>query len=119
MIGGSPCQGFSLAGKQLNFNDPRSKLFFEFVRAIKEVNPKYFLLENTLMKKEYEDVITKYMGIKPIMIDSQLVSAQQRKRLYWTNIPNIVSPKKKKYILKTLLNLTHLLTETNLMQLSL
>nr|DAF29018.1 MAG TPA: Cytosine specific methyltransferase [Caudoviricetes sp.] len=100
VIGGSPCQGFSLAGKQLNFNDPRSKLFFEFVRAIKEVNPKYFLLENTLMKKEYEDVITKYMGVKPIMINSQLVSAQQRKRLYWTNIPNIVSPKKKEIYLE-------------------
>lgn len=86
LIGGSPCQGFSLAGKQLNFNDERSKLFFEYVRILKEVKPKYFLLENVLMKKEYQDVISKELGIEPIMINSALVSAQSRKRLYWTNI---------------------------------
>lgn len=62
LIGGSPCQGFSLAGKQLNFDDPRSKLFFEFVRLLKECNPKYFLLENVKMKKEYQDVITEHLG---------------------------------------------------------
>ncbi len=62
LIGGSPCQGFSFAGKQLNFDDPRSKLFFEFVRLKNELNPKYFLLENVKMKKEYQDIIcsTKY-----------------------------------------------------------
>ena len=86
LIGGSPCQGFSFAGKQLNFDDPRSKLFFEFVRLKNECNPTYFLLENVKMKKEYEDIITEYLGVKPIEICSSLFSAQQRKRLYWTNI---------------------------------
>jgi DNA-cytosine methyltransferase len=86
LIGGSPCQGFSFAGKQLNFEDPRSKLFFEFVRLLDELKPKYFLLENVKMQKEFEDVITFYMGVQPIEIDSKLVSAQSRKRLYWTNI---------------------------------
>ena len=86
LIGGSPCQGFSFAGKQLNFDDPRSKLFFEFVRLLKECKPKYFLLENVKMKKEYEDIITEYLGVKPILINSSLVSAQNRERLYWTNI---------------------------------
>ena len=86
LCGGSPCQGFSFAGKQLNFDDPRSKLFFEFVRLKNECNPTYFLLENVKMKKEYEDIITEYLGVKPIEICSSLFSAQQRKRLYWTNI---------------------------------
>ena len=92
LIGGSPCQGFSFAGKQLNFNDPRSKLFFEFVRLKNELNPKYFLLENVVMKKEFQDIITEYLGVKPIKINSNLVSAQTRERLYWTNIPNITQP---------------------------
>ena len=86
LIGGSPCQGFSLAGKKLNFDDPRSKLFFEYVRLLKETNPKYFLLENVRMKKEYQDVITSYLGVKPIMINSSSFSAQDRIRYYWTNI---------------------------------
>lgn len=92
LIGGSPCQGFSFAGKQLNFEDERSKLFFEYVRALKEIQPKYFLLENVQMKQEYKDIISDYLGVEPVMIDSALVSAQQRKRLYWTNIPNITQP---------------------------
>ena len=92
LIGGSPCQGFSLAGKQLNFNDPRSKLFFEFVRLLKECNPKYFLLENVKMKKEYQDIISEYLGVEPILINSSLISAQSRTRYYWTNIPNIRKP---------------------------
>lgn len=100
LIGGSPCQGFSFAGKQMNFEDPRSKLFFEFVRALKEVKPKHFLLENTPMKKEYLNTITEYMGVEPILIDSQLVSAQQRKRYYWTNIPNVQQPKDKNIFLE-------------------
>jgi len=87
LIGGSPCQGFSLAGKQLNFEDPRSKLFFEYVRIMKETNPKYFMLENVLMKKEWVDVISEKMGVEPIEISSSLVVPQMRKRLYWTNIP--------------------------------
>lgn len=88
LIGGSPCQGFSFAGKQLAFDDPRSKLFFEFVRLINELQPKYFLLENVKMKKEFELIITNYMGVSPIVINSALVSAQNRVRLYWTNISN-------------------------------
>jgi len=87
LIGGSPCQGFSFAGKQLNFEDPRSKLFFEYVRLLNECKPKYFLLENVRMKKESQDVISSYLGVEPIVINSNLVSAQNRHRLYWTNIP--------------------------------
>lgn len=92
LFGGSPCQGFSFAGKQLNFDDPRSKLFFEFVRLKNELQPKYFLLENVVMKQEFQDVITEYLGVEPIKINSNLVSAQTRERLYWTNIPNINQP---------------------------
>ena len=92
LIGGSPCQGFSFAGKQLNFDDPRSALFFEFVRLLEETKPKYFMLENVRMKQEYQDVISEYLGVKPIMINSALVSAQNRVRLYWTNIPNVEQP---------------------------
>jgi len=103
IIGGSPCQGFSLAGKQLNFKDPRSLLFFEFVRLIKELKPKYFMLENVKMKKDYENIITEYMEVEPIEINSALVSAQNRKRLYWTNIPNIIQPNDKGILLKDIL----------------
>jgi site-specific DNA-cytosine methylase len=87
LIGGSPCQGFSFSGKQLNFDDPRSKLFFEFVRLIKECKPKYWLLENVVMKKEFEQVITEHLGVEPVNINSALVSAQNRERLYWANFP--------------------------------
>lgn len=92
LIGGSPCQGFSFAGKQLNFDDDRSKLFFEFVRVLRQCKPKYFLMENVRMKKEFQDIISKYLGVEPIFIDSNLLSAQNRKRLYWTNIPGIKTP---------------------------
>ncbi len=103
LIGGSPCQGFSFAGKQLNFDDPRSALFFEFVRILKEVKPKYFLLENVRMKQEYQDIISEHLEVKPIMINSSLVSAQNRVRLYWTNIPNIEQPEDKGILLKDIL----------------
>jgi len=103
LMGGSPCQGFSFAGRQLNFNDPRSALFFEFVRLLKECKPKYFLLENVRMKKEYQDVISEHLGVEPIMINSALVSAQNRVRLYWTNIPNIIQPQDKGLMLKDIL----------------
>lgn len=103
LIGGSPCQGFSFAGKQLNFEDPRSKLFFEFVRLLKECEPKYFFLENVKMKKEYQDIISKELGVEPIEINSSLVSAQQRKRLYWTNIPNTTQPTDKGIYLSDIL----------------
>jgi DNA (cytosine-5)-methyltransferase 3A len=83
LMGGSPCQGFSFAGKQLNFDDPRSKLFFEFIRLRDELKPKYVLLENVRMKKDSENVITKYMGFSPQAMNSADVSAQNRHRLYW------------------------------------
>jgi DNA (cytosine-5)-methyltransferase 3A len=73
LIGGSPCQGFSFAGKKLNFDDPRSKLFFEFVRLKNELNPKYFLLENVKMKQEWQDVISENLGVKPIRINSKSI----------------------------------------------
>lgn len=93
LLGASPCQGFSFIGKQLNFNDARSKLFFEYSRLLKECNPKYFLFENVNMKKEYKNVISEFLGVNPIEINSKLFSKQNRKRLYWTNIkiPDIVS----------------------------
>ena len=103
IMGGSPCQGFSFAGKQLAFDDPRSALFFEFVRCVKELNPKYFLLENVRMKKEYLDVISEYMGVEPIMINSALVSAQNRVRYYWTNIPGIEQPEQRGIVLRDIL----------------
>lgn len=95
LIGGSPCQGFSFAGKQLNFEDPRSKLFFEFTRALQEVNPTYFLFENTPMRRDVQDAISQLLGTEPVIINSSLVSAQNRKRLYWTNIPDISQPEDK------------------------
>lgn len=103
VLAGSPCQGFSFAGKQLNFNDLRSKLFFDFVRLLKECKPKYFLLENVKMKKEYEDIISKEVSVEPILINSALVSAQNRKRLYWTNILNVCQPEDKKIYLKDII----------------
>jgi len=91
LIGGSPCQGFSRAGKCLNFEDPRSKLFFEYVRILNEIreyNPDVkFLLENVVMKKEWEDVISEHLGVKPVKINSRDFSGQYRLRLYWSNIP--------------------------------
>ena len=103
IMGGSPCQGFSFAGKQLAFDDPRSALFFCFWRAVKHLKPKYFLLENVRMKKEYLDVITEYMGVEPIMINSALVSAQNRVRYYWTNIPGIEQPEQRGIVLRDIL----------------
>ena len=103
LIWGSPCQWFSVAWKQLNFNDERSKLFFEFVRILNECKPKYFLLENVIMKKEYRDKISELLWVQPIEINSALVSAQNRRRYYWTNIPNIQQPKDKWIILKDIL----------------
>lgn len=84
IFGGSPCQWFSMAGKMLNFNDPRSALFFKFVDIVKYYKPKYFLLENVKMKKDFIDIINEQLWwITPIEINSSLVSAQNRKRLYW------------------------------------
>lgn len=104
ILAGSPCQGFSRAGKQLNFDDPRSALFFDFIDILHSVKPKWFLLENVKMKQEWVDIITQYLhGLQPIEINSALVSAQNRKRLYWTNIPDITQPKDKGILLKDIL----------------
>ena len=103
VMGGSPCQGFSFAGKQLAFDDPRSALFFEFHKAISYLQPKYFLLENVKMKKEYLDIISEYMGVEPIFIQSSLVSAQSRQRYYWTNIPGIEQPEERGIVLRDIL----------------
>lgn len=108
LIGGSPCQGFSFAGKQLNFEDPRSKLFFEFVDILEHIrgyNPRVlFLLENVRMKKDYKDVITGLLKVEPILINSSLVSAQNRKRLYWTNIKGVKQPEDKGILLKDIVH---------------
>jgi DNA-cytosine methyltransferase len=123
MLAGSPCQGFSFAGKQLAFDDPRSALFFEFIRLLKAIKPKYFLLENVRMKKEFLDVITQQVSecyeaddvapefkdmlgnvtIKPHFINSSLVSAQSRQRYYWTNIPGVKQPKDRGIVLRDIL----------------
>lgn len=92
VIGGSPCQGFSVCGKQLAFNDERSALIKYFFEAIETIKPKYFLLENVVMQKQYERNISDILGVQPIRINAALVSPQQRIRLYWTNIPNVCQP---------------------------
>ena len=118
ILAGSPCQGFSFAGKQLAFDDPRSALFFEFIRLLKAIKPKYFLLENVRMKQQYIDVITQQVSecypdhegndlfdskIEPILINSALLSAQSRQRLYWTNIPHVKQPEDLGIVLKDIL----------------
>lgn len=85
LIAGSPCQSFSFSGKQLNFDDPRGKLFFEFIRLLKECEPKYWLLENVEMKSEFQNIIEDHLGVQAVKINSSLVSAQNRQRLYWSN----------------------------------
>tara|TARA_Y100000356_G_scaffold132082_1_gene136811 strand:- start:1282 stop:2616 length:1335 start_codon:yes stop_codon:yes gene_type:complete len=123
MLAGSPCQGFSFAGKQLAFDDPRSALFFEFIRLLKAIKPKYFLLENVRMKKEFLEVITEQLSqcyepadvdnqflnvlgevrLEPIFINSSLLSAQSRQRYYWTNIPGIKQPEDRGIVLRDIL----------------
>ena len=96
LFGGSPWQDVSRAKTDGDgLNGERSGLFWEFVRLLKETKPKYFLLENVVMKKEWADIISNELGVEPIEINSNLVSAQNRRRLYWTNIPNIEQPKDK------------------------
>lgn len=103
VIGGSPCQGFSFAGKQLAFDDPRSALFWKYIEILNYYKPKYFLLENVKMKQEYLQVITDALGVEPICINSALVSAQNRVRYYWTNIPNVTQPEDKGIVLKDII----------------
>lgn len=103
LIGGSPCTNLSMAGNGQGLKGSQSKLFYEYARAIKEAQPKYFLLENVIMKKEWEDIITNILGVEPIEINSSLVSAQNRRRLYWTNIPNVTLPEDKNITLEDIL----------------
>lgn len=89
LVGGSPCQGFSSAGLQKNFDDHRSGLFFYFVDILdraKELNPNVkFMLENVKMKKEWRDIISGFLDVEPVFINSALVCAQSRQRWYWAN----------------------------------
>lgn len=87
ILAGSPCQGFSIAGYQLGFDDPRSKLYFEFLRLKNKIKPKWFLLENVPMLNSWQERISYDLCRTPVKINSALVSAQIRKRLYWSNIP--------------------------------
>ncbi|MCQ0042422.1 MAG: DNA cytosine methyltransferase [Bombella sp.] len=104
LIGGFACQSFSGAGKQLGFDDPRGQLFFDLIRALEQVKPKYFLFENVVMKKEYSDKICELLGVPYIMIDSAKLSSQTRKRLYWTNIPNVTQPQDLGLLLKDIIH---------------
>lgn len=105
MVGGSPCQDLSIAKKdRKGLDGERSGLFWEYVRILKEVKPKYFILENVAsMPKEAKDIITKELGVEPIMINASLVSAQNRKRLFWTNIPEVTLPEDRGILLKDIL----------------
>lgn len=104
LIGGSPCQDLSSAGKGKGLiKGDRSKLFFVYVYMLKQLKPKYFLLENVRMKQEYQDIISDLLGVQPIKINSSLVSGQNRVRLYWTNIPNVTQPEDKGILLKDIL----------------
>ena len=105
LIGGSPCQDLSISkNNRQGLQGSRSGLFYKYVEALEIIKPKYFLLENVAsMKKEDKDTITSILGVEPILINSALVSAQQRKRLYWTNIPNITQPQDKGILLQDIL----------------
>lgn len=106
LIGGSPCQDLSIAKtSRKGLEGDRSSLFWEYVRILKEVKPKYFILENVAsMPNEAKDLITKTLGVEPIMIDAKLVSAQNRKRLFWTNIPGVTQPKDRGIILNDIID---------------
>ena len=104
MVAGSPCQDLSFAGKGKGLIDgERSNLFFEFLRLYQELKPKYFIVENVKMKKMYQDIISDKLGVQPIEINSNIFSAQNRKRLYWTNIPLDSLPPDKGILLKDIL----------------
>lgn len=104
LIGGSPCTDLSIyktdRGDRTGLEGSKSGLFYHFARIFKETNPKYFLFENVPMSKEWEDVITELLGVKPILINSNLVAAADRKRLYWTNIPGVTQPEDKHIFIK-------------------
>jgi DNA (cytosine-5)-methyltransferase 3A len=107
LIGGSPCQDLSIAKKnRKGLDGKRSGLFWEYVRILHEVKPKYFILENVAsMPKEAKDIISEALGVQPIMINASLVSAQNRKRLFWTNIPGVTQPDDKGIYLKDILEI--------------
>jgi len=127
LLGGSPCQCFSFAGKRKGMAttegeeittldrylelkkegfefEGQSYLFWEYVRILNETKPKYFLLENVRMTEKWEDVISETLGVRPIVINSARVSAQNRKRLYWTNIPDITQPEDRGLLLRDILD---------------
>lgn len=101
LIGGSPCQNLCSCGNREGLEGQESRLFYDYVRALYETEAKWFLLENNAtMTKENQDMITEIMGVEPIYINSNLLSAQERKRLYWTNIPGIEQPEDKGLVLR-------------------
>lgn len=113
LLSGTPCTGFSFAGKQLNFDDPRSQLFFQFVRVLAQLRKKNpdlkFLFENVMMDKKSEAIITTMLGVEPIRINSSLVCAQNRQRLYWQNIipvPEFEQPEDRGIILQDILEIS-------------
>jgi len=114
LFGGSPCQSFSNAGNGKGF-EGSSGIFWEYVRVLREVKPKYFMLENVKMKKEWQDIITKELGVEPIAINSSLLSGQNRPRLYWTNIPGVEIPEDKGIVLKDILEDDNLVDKQHLM----
>jgi site-specific DNA-cytosine methylase len=114
LFGGSPCQSFSNAGNGKGF-EGSSGIFWEYVRVLREVNPKYFMLENVKMKKEWQEIITKELGVEPIAINSSLLSGQNRPRLYWTNIPGVEIPEDKGIVLKDILEDDNLVDKQHLM----
>lgn len=107
LIGGSPCQDLSVykldRGDAKGLEGKKSNLFYQYERILKYVKPRYFLLENVPMAKEWEEVITDLLGVEPVMIDSSLVCAADRKRLYWTNIPNVTRPVDKNVVIKDII----------------
>lgn len=105
LIGGSPCQDFSLANKTISgLEGEKSSLFYQYYRLLNELKPKYFLLENVKMKKEDQAKLSELLGVEPIPINSRLVSGQNRPRLYWTNIPNVIPPVDKQIQLNDILD---------------
>ena len=105
MLGGSPCQGLSIGNKNRQLlNDPRSKLFYDFIRLLDAKSPEYFILENVLMDEVSQTEFSRLTGVQPIKINSALVSGQRRERLYWTNIPNVLQPKDKGILFKDLVD---------------
>lgn len=108
VIGGSPCQDLSNykydRGEVTGLNGEKSGLFYEYIRILKYIKPRYFLLENVAsMEDSWRDLISEILGVKPIMINSALVSAQERKRYYWTNIPGIIQPNDKGIVIRDII----------------